>query len=209
VIKLFLKKYSPINIIFIVAIGANLTACEKSLNLKLTEEPVISLEDFENTEGLELPYQLNIPNSITGWSLGKLTQFTFDPKRKVYSIDNIPLNQAPVDDGGYRFKICSSSWKYQFGFGTYITDDESTIGIAPNVDTIVRIERFSQPSTDIRLELPTKKATATTSSENSQSAPTNDISQQMLRVEFKLIRWEPSPQALLRLTLYTPQTPVK
>ncbi len=177
--------YPPqlIKILWVLFSGFLLTSCEQSLNLKLTEEEPISLETFEAAEGLKLPYQLYMPNSMSGWSIGESTRFVFDEKRKVYVLDKISLDVPLVDDQGHRFKICSESWRYQFGFGTYITDDESTIGVA-ETGTVVRIERFAQPSTDIRIEAP---------------ANVNDSVQRLLRVEFKLTHWEPKPQGLLRL----------
>jgi len=178
----------PINIILLLIFSVCiLTACEQSLNLKLTQEAPISLETFEQTEGLKLPYQLYMPNSMSGWSIGESTRFTFDNERKLYVLDNILLDVPLVDDLGYRFKLCSESWRYQFGFGTYITDDESTIGI-PETGAVVRVERFAQPSTDIRIEPP--------------MADKNATEQRMLRIEFKLTHWEPNPQGLLRLSIY-------
>lgn len=176
-----------INILLLLFSGLMLTGCEQSLNLKLTQEAPISLETFDAAEGLKLPYQLYMPNSMSGWSIGESTRFVFDNERKVYVLDKIPLDVPLVDDQGHRFKICSESWRYQFGFGTYITDDESTIGVT-ETGTVVRVERFAQPSTDIRIEA---------------SANVNDSVQRLLRVEFKLTQWEPKPQGLLRLYIDT------
>lgn len=185
--KKLLHNLRIIRILLLVFSGISLTACEKSLNLKLTREAPISLETFEQTEGLKLPYQLYMPNSMSGWSIGDSTRFTFDTERKVYVLDNILLDVPLVDDLGYRFKLCSESWRYQFGFGTYITDDESTIGI-PETGAVVRVERFAQPSTDIRIEPP--------------MSDSNTNERRLLRIEFKLTHWEPHPQGLLRVNIY-------
>lgn len=182
-----------------LALGSHLVSCEKSLNSSLTTEPVIDLATFTTAQGLKLPYDIYMPNSMIGWNLDASTRFIFDEQRMIYFIDKIPLNTLPVDEQGYRFKVCSASWRYQFGFGSYITDDESTIGIPnegivvraerfPQVTTDIRIERYPQASTDIRIEIP--------------PANKSGIKEPMLRVEFKLVQWEPSPEALLYLSIH-------
>lgn len=188
-----------IKFITILTFGSHLISCEKTLNFSLTAEPVIGMNTFNSTQGLKLPYEIYMPSSMTGWNLDTSTRFIFDEKRMIYFLDNIPLNNLPVDEQGYRFKVCSASWRYQFGFGSYITDDESTIGIPtegivvraerfPQVATDIRIERYPQASTDIRIEIP--------------PANKSGIKKPMLRVEFKLVQWEPKPEALLYLSIH-------
>lgn len=165
-----------------------ITNCEKSLNLELKEELPINVESFDQAKGLTLPYPLYLPNSITGWAIDSSTQFHFDEIHNLYILEGISLTAKPNDEQGYRFKICGESWLYQFGFGSYITDDESTIGLSES-GTVVRVERFPQASTDIRIELP---------------ATIDKKKNPLLRVEFKLTRWEPTPQGLLKTQIYYP-----
>lgn len=174
-------------ILLTILSGLILSACEQSLNLKFTQEPPISLETFEQAEGFQLPYQLYMPSSMSGWNIDDTTRFKFDNQRKVYLLDNILLDVPLVKDQGYRFKLCSEAWRYQFGFGTNITDDESTIGI-PEKGVIVRVERFAHSSTDMLMEPPATDENSTT--------------RRMLRIEFKLTHPEPKPEGLLRMSIY-------
>lgn len=165
-----------------------LTGCEPGLNARLQATDPVDTSDFDQAQGMEIPYPLYLPSSLTAWSLDESTRFRFDAQRKLYLLEGIPLNLPLIDSLGPRFKLCSESWQYQFGFGSYITDDESTVGVSEQ-PAVVRVERFPQASTDIRLEF---------------SAPAGS-EHRYLRVEFKLLHWEPKPEGLLRLSLYQAQ----
>lgn len=178
---------------FFLLIVLCLTACDKALNLKLTPIPLVSNETFDQTPGLELPYELYMPSSMLGWELSRLTQLHFDTTQKIYILDNIFIDKPLQDDGGPRFKLCSSGWRYQFGFGKYISDAESTFGIPPE-GVVVQVEQFQEAANDLRIEYPAQK--------NSAAAPNAQTSNRVMRVEFKLISKEPSPQGLIRIRLH-------
>ena len=162
-----------------------LVGCEPGLNARLQATDPVDTSDFDQAHGVEMPYPLYLPSSLTAWSLDESTRFKFDVQRRLYLFEGIPLNRPLIDNLGPRLKLCSEYWQYQFGFGSYITDDESTVGVS-ELPSVVRVERFPQASTDIRLEF----------------SPTLAVESQYLRVEFKLLRWEPKPEGLLRLSLY-------
>ncbi len=163
-----------------------LQACEKGLNLKLAPTPIMTNDIFDNTPGLELPYSLYMPSSMMGWELSRITQLHFDSTSKVYVLDNIPIDTPLLDEEGARFKLCSNAWRYQFGFGSYIPDAESTFGI-PTEGIVVQVELFKEAANDLRIEFPAKTSPAVN---------------RTLRMEFKLIGNTPSPHGLIRITLH-------
>ncbi len=167
-------------------------ACDKVLNLKLAKTPQVTNETFDQTPGMELPYQLYMPSSMLGWELTRRTQFQFDATHKIYVLDNILIDKPLLDDYGPRFKLCSSNWRYQFGFGRYLSDAESTFGIPPE-GAVIRVEQFQEATTDLRIEYPAQTKPADTSG--------TPIPNRIMRVEFKLMSGEPNPQALIRVTL--------
>ena len=164
----------------------SLQACEKGLNLKLAPTPIMTNDIFDKTPGLELPYSLYMPSSMMGWELSRITQLHFDSTYKVYVLDNIPIDTPLLDEEGARFKLCSNAWRYQFGFGSYIPDAESTFGI-PTEGIVVQVERFKEAANDLRIEFP---------------ANTTPATPRMMRMEFKLIANEPNPHGLIRVTLH-------
>jgi hypothetical protein len=167
-------------------------ACDKVLNLKLTAIPQVTNEAFDQTPGMELPYDLYMPSSMLGWELTRLTKFQYDATHKIYVLDNILIDKPLVDDYGPRFKLCSINWRDQFGFGKYISDAESTFGIPPE-GIVVQVEQFQAATTDLRIEYPAPTKSSDTSNASMPS--------RIMRVEFKLISKEPIPQALIRVTL--------
>lgn len=181
-----------IGAVFFLVIIICAQACDKVLNLKLAETPQVTHEAFDKTPGMKLPYELYMPSSMLGWELTRLTQFQFDAIHNIYVLDNILIDKPLLDDYGPRFKLCSNNWRYQFGFGRYISDAESTFGIPPE-GTVIQVEQFQEATTDLRIEYP-----ARTKPIEASSTP---ISSRIMRVEFKLISKEPNPVALIRVTL--------
>lgn len=177
---------------FFLLIMLSLQACDKALNLKLTSLPQTTNETFEQTPGLELPYELYMPSSMLGWELTNLTQFQFDAIHKIYVMDNIFIDKPLLDNYGPRFKLCSNNWRYQFGFGKYISDAESTFGIPPE-GIVIQVEQFQEATTDLRIEYPAQKKSA--------EIANSSLPSRIMRVEFKLISKEPIPQALIRVSI--------
>jgi hypothetical protein len=174
-------------LIILFFIGSSLTSCEKSLNYRLTAEPISSIEAFNLAQGVKLEYPLYMPNSFFSWNIEPSTRFVFDEKRMVYVMDNIPLGSSAKDPKGQRLKICTDAWLNQFGFGTLISYAEATVGI-PNEGVVVRVEKFVQPAAEIRIETPQPEK------ENPQEL--------FLRVELKVVSDEPNPTGLLYLSTH-------
>jgi hypothetical protein len=160
-----------------------LCACDKVLNLKLAPVKAISNSDFEQVQGLELPYKLYSPSSLVAWELTELTGMSFDRQRNLYITDNIPLDKPLIDGGGARFKLSSDNWRYQFGFGNRLAPAESTFGVNPG-GVVMQVEQFDQPPNDMWLEFP----------------PNHQM--RFMRIEFKLIALQPNPRGLVRISLH-------
>ena len=160
-----------------------LPACDKVLNLKLEPVETVTNEGFEQAKGLELPYKLYAPSSMTAWELTALTDMTFNRQTNTYVRDNIPLDMPLIDSGGARFKLSSDSWRYQFGFGDHLTAAESTFGVTPS-GTVMQVEQFDQPPNDMWLEFP----------------PNHQM--RFMRIEFKLIATQPTLHGLVRISLH-------
>lgn len=183
---LHLKPSSYVGWMWIALLIFCLYGCEKSLNVKLVATPIINDDVFEKTAGLALPYDLYMPSSLLGWELSSTTQLHFDSGRKIYFLDDIPIDRPLLDDGGARFKLCSNGWRFQFGFGKDISDAESTFGIPPE-GVVVQVEQFKEAANDMRIEIPEKLSS---------------LSVRRMRLEFKLISNEPTPRGLVRITLH-------
>lgn len=163
------------------------SGCDPVLGLKVEHAPVLTNEHFESAKGLSVPFELFLPNSITGWELSRFTKMHFDSSRNVYEIKNIRLDLPQLDGNGPRFKICSSDWKYQFGFGRNLSDKESSFGV--DADGVVL---------EIMIE---ENATADMRYEISQEA-SKRLEKNMMSVEFKLTSIAPTPRGYMRVKIY-------
>lgn len=163
------------------------SGCDRVLGLKVEHAPVLTNEHFESAKGLSVPFELFLPNSITGWELSRFTKMHFDSSRNVYEINNIRLDLPQLDGQGPRFKICSNDWKYQFGFGKNLSDKESSFGV--DADGVVL---------EIMIE---ENATADMRYEISQAA-SKQLEQNMMSVEFKLTSIAPTPRGYMRVKIY-------
>ncbi|MCW7540365.1 esterase [Aquabacterium sp. A7-Y] len=66
--------------------------------------------------GLQLPYDIYLPGTPTGWTHTDANRFRFDAARGVYRLDNLRAGPA-LADGGRSIKISSAGWTHQFGLG--------------------------------------------------------------------------------------------
>jgi len=167
----------------LVSIGG----CDRTLSLRLDRTALPSLNDFDVQPGYKLPYPLYMPSSIMGWELSPFTEMLFDDATGVYQLAGIPLDLPEVDRRGTRFKICSDDWKNQFGFGDYLTDVESTVGLDLG-GLVQRVVKADFATADIRIEYST--------------ADREKLRKRMLSLEFKVTTLEPEPHGLIRLTIY-------
>lgn len=163
------------------------SGCDKVVNLKIDKAPSIDYQSFLAAEGLKLPYEFYMPSSMVGWELSDSTRLTYNEKTKTYIIDNVPMDKPMMDNEGPRFKLCSYAWQYQFGFGGSLTDDESTFGI-PKEGVVLEVDLIPKASADLRVEYSQREL--------------NDLKDKVVRLEFKLIRWNPSPRALIYVSAH-------
>lgn len=142
---------------------------------------------FEHFKGLKLEYPLYIPNALVAWELSERTRLRFDSNTQTYVRKNLLINQPAIDELGPRFKICSTSWSDQWGFGAELNHDESTFGIGP-MPTVLEVDYLGSSGSDMYLEYSRSEL-------SNQGKNTVDI-------EFKVIQLRPSPKALLKITLH-------
>lgn len=162
------------------------TGCDRVLGLKVKHSPILSQEDFESAKGLSAPFELFLPNSVSGWELSRFTKLHFDSSRNVYMIKDIRLDLPPVDGMGPRFKLCSNDWKYQFGFGNHLSDKESSFGVGHQ--SVVLEIMIVEGAADMRYEISRRAA--------------KTLEKNMMSVEFKLISMEPTPRGYMRVNVY-------
>jgi hypothetical protein len=141
---------------------------------------------FDELKGIELEYPLFIPNSMIAWELSDRTRLRYQANTQTYVRDKLIINQPTIDDLGPRFKICSTSWTNQWGFGKKLIIDESTFGISVQ-PAILTVDYLGDTSTDMYIEYSRSDLSA--------------MQKNTIKVEFKVLRLTPKPLALMRVSL--------
>ncbi|WP_462180407.1 hypothetical protein [Pseudoalteromonas gelatinilytica] len=155
-----------------------ISACDFHYTFSETQSVPLSQQDFVNSPGFKLDYEVHIPNSFTSWKPSPENQLVYNPKTQSYILKNLDITGQQIDSWGARFKIASADWAHEFAFAkAHDTPEQSKFGIKQD-GSVVKLKQIFYAS-DIYFELPI----------NSHA--------QYLQVEFKVTSDTEQPDALL------------
>ncbi len=168
----------------------SLSGCDALLGSSIKNQSLITLEEFRQSRGYELQYNVYLTSSWLGWEHKQESMFHYNPDTQSYIHERIRVGQNEVDTLGSRFKVSSLEWRYQFGFGHHgISLNESTFGLGKE-GVVVRLMYSSEGVSDMRVEYAARDYP--------------EIKDKILSFEFKVLDNSAAPEALLYVSIKEP-----
>jgi hypothetical protein len=156
--KLFLQSKTSLLLSFgllllCLAYWLTSSAWQHIWQIKPTSPVQSSLEQFQQTRGFRLGYDLYLPNSFGSWTPNADNRMQFNAQSNTYQISNIDISTAQIDDWGARFKIASIDWENEFGLApSQVTNEQSKFGISQE-GSVLHLRHYVD-SRDMYFELP-------------------------------------------------------